>query len=1806
MPPCAARRSTVPREGLSSLVAMLQWRAAHQSDQDAFAFVRDGQRVTERLAYGDLRARALGLASGLRTQTSPGDRVLLLTPHSLDYVVGFFACLLADVIAVPLFPPRRNRSLKRIAAVAANAEPSLALTTHEALSGREQIVARANSLGRFPWMAVDQEMDGPDIPAVEPSQEAVAFLQYTSGSTGTPKGVMVTHRNLMHNQEAMHQAWNTGVSSLVSWLPMYHDMGLIGMVLQAVYCGIPAILMSPVEFLQTPLSWLRAISHFRATTSGAPNFAYALCADKIPKEQRRELDLRSWRVAFNGSEPVHASTLQRFQETFASAGLSRNTLFPAYGLAESTLMATAGTRSAEPVIREFDRGSLEAGTGARAGTSELGQTLVGCGKSIADQELAIVDPSTHRRCPEGDVGEVWLRSPSVAKGYWKNAEATRQTFQAKIIEEGPRSYLRTGDLGFLDQGELYVTGRCKDLLIVRGRNLYPQDLEACAAEAHPALHGGRGAAFVVDEFNQRKQEITSERKHERNNDDQRLVLLHEASLKPGTDHAVLRAVREAVEEEFEVELHSVVLLRMGTLPRTTSGKVQRRQSRREWRERSLRVLAEWVRGDDEDSVVASDPRDWFSQQLREAEASSFDESLALRALGFDSLRWMTLLHRIEDRFQVLVPFADILDGLTGRELLERLESADDRISSAVRGSGQRQPPASEDRSGTSQANRQSTEVSHQPLSFGQESLWFLHALAPESSAYHVPLALGFSGTLDRAKLHESLAILLQRHPALRTVFPATDGQPQRVVRETAPLPLSDHNASTGNPATLDRRIRREIARPFDLETGPLIRFSLFPRHAGGDVLLMVAHHLVVDYWSMSILMEQWQRLYRGVESAEPAASSEWANEDHARWQQNWIRSDEAQTQLEYWSDQLAHLPTVDLPTKAPRPREPSASGRVLPATLSSSLVAKLEELSQQHDTTLFVTTLAAFAALLTRYTDQQDLPIGTLTAGRHRSAWKSVVGYLVNPLVLRCKTNGNPRFDELLERVHRITSGALRHQDFPFDRLVETLAPRRDSNRTPLFQILFLWQNAHHHQGQDLSAFAMGRSGGQLQFGDLSVESVPLPQEVTQFDWSLVLASSGDEVLVNLEYKNQLFDAELAEGFQDHYRAFLESIAQNPHQRLSEIPIFDREERIALEPGPPSPPESPSTVLSLLNEHPRQRPEQPSVTDSNTSLTWRELHERAEAWSAEWQRRGVGAEALVGLWMERSVELVAAWLGIWKAGAAVLPFDDRDPPERVLRLAKQAKAIAMVTDRPGALTDDRDSRSPEIPVLTTIDPRQGKTMPSPVVDPDQLAYATFTSGSTGTPKAVQVTHANVASAFRSWEKEYQLVPGLSHLQMARASFDVFVGDLVRALASGGRLVICPWQTLLEPQSLLSLLHRESVGVAEFVPSVLNALLDHLEECDERLPPMQILAVGSDVFPGSDQRRLRERADPHTRLVNSYGVTEATIDSTFHPMIGDQPRSTVPIGTAFAGTTLAVTDSAGSLVPSGVPGELWIGGAGVSRGYLNRPDLTAERFVPDPWSSTPGARCYRTGDRVRRSFGGPLEFVGRSDQQVKIRGIRVELSEVRIELCRLPEVVEAEVLATPREDGPRRLLGYLVLRDPDQSMDAVRTQLRTRVPEAMVPAKLIRLHELPRNANGKVDRRQLPRDEVTFSKPTAREPETAVERALIEVLADVLNVPIVSVEDNYFDLGGDSILTIRYVARARRRGIEFKPEHVFQHQTARELARHCRVSPDSSPQAVSTEPSARTTSPAPFSMVDLDATQWSKVSSLLDEEDEEPA
>ncbi len=1053
----------------------------------------------------------------------------------------------------------------------------------------------------------------------------------------------------------------------------------------------------------------------------------------------------------------------------------------------------------------------------------------------------------------------------------------------------------------------------------------------------------------------------------------------------------------------------------------------------------------------------------------------------------------------------------------------------------------------------------STDTFVFPTSFAQRRLWFVHQLEPGSPSYNVTTALGLTGRLDLGALEHSLSHVIARHEALRTTFRLVDGEPVQVVapRLEIQLPFADRTALSPeeHDSEIQRLVQIQARLPFDLERGPLLRAQLVRLAPDEHVLILVVHHIVFDGWSAGVLSHELSECYRAFSAGRapqlPDLSVQYA--DFAVWQREWLAGSAFDQQVAYWRTQLAGAPAVlDLPTDFPRPAVQRRRGATERLMLPARLLEKVRALSQQEGATVFMTLLAGFQLLLSRYTGQKDIVVGSPIANRPRSELEHLIGFFVNSLTLRTDLSGDPSFRELLRRVRTVALGAYAHQDLPFERLVEELNPERVGDRNPFFQVMFVLQNAPR---------------ARLALPGVTIRSLPTKTGTAKFDLALHMRQLSRGLIANLEYNTDLFDAGTITRMLCHLERLLEEVTTNPDRPLSGISLLSSDEQRQVlyewnQTARPLPAEE--AVHRLFERQAAIRPDAVAVEDGFERISYGELNRRANRLARYLQRHGVGAEVSVGVAAERSADLIVALLAVLKAGGAYLPLDSRYPAERLASMLQDARVGVLITsgggflDPPGGvpvvrLDGDKDR------IATQAD--GDLSNPSSA---DQLAYIMHTSGSTGQPKGIAVPHQAIVRLVLNTDY-LQLTAEDRVAQISNPSFDAATFEIWGALLNGGRLVLMQQDVVLSPEEFGNEIRQRGITAMFLTTSLFNLLAaSH---------PGVLATVRHVLFGGEapDPRRVRElfAHGPVQRLLHVYGPTEVTTFATWFE-VHDVPEGspTVPIGRPIANTTAYVLDDDLLPVGVGIPGQLYLGGPGLARGYFGRPALTADRFVPDPFcsrDSLTGGRLYRTGDRVRLRPDGTLEFLGRLDDQIKLRGFRIEPAEIEAALAQHPAVRECAVVVRDDLPGGRGLVAYLAAHSSNGDshsltngeLSSLRAYLRSRLPEFMIPAAFVVLERLPLSPSGKIARRALPRPEITSadSNRLTTLPQTDTEKELAALWQTLLGRDGIGLEDNFFDLGGHSLLAVRLFADIERAfGRKLPLSTLFQAPTLGALAR----------------------------------------------------
>ncbi len=1321
----------------------------------------------------------------------------------------------------------------------------------------------------------------------------------------------------------------------------------------------------------------------------------------------------------------------------------------------------------------------------------------------AGPEIAIMDEQGNF-LTVGQIGEILVRGPTLMRGYDNNHEANEHAFT--------QGWFRTGDQGYVDaDGYLFITGRLKEIINRGGEKIAPHEVDDVLMD-HPAV--AQAVAFAVPHTHL-GEEIAA------------AIVLHRNASATASE---IRQFAARCVAPFKVPRYVFIV---EDIPKGPSGKVQRLGLA----EKLGLTVPEQARPPiDADNAAPRTPVEeilvglWV--RVLGIERVGIHDDFFL--VGGDSLLATQLISRIRDTLHIEVSFPSFFDTPTVADMARRIEAA----SRAVPGlQAPSMHPMPRDRV--------------IPLSLAQERLWFLDQLQPGSAAYNIPAALRLQGLLNVVALEQSLSAIRRRHEILHTSFPAEDGRPVQAIARALPwtLPMVDLQGvpEQAQEAQVCMLACAEAQRPFDLAQGPLWRTTLLRLAAEEHVLLLTMHHIISDGWSQGVFWRELGGLYEAFAMGKPSSLPELSIQyaDFASWQRQWLQGDVLDSQLAYWKQQLAGISMLQLPTERPRPAVQTFRGARHPVLFSQTLLQALKGLSQRHGVTLFMTLLATFQALLHRYTGQDDIVVGSFIANRNWLETEGLIGFFVNTLVLRTDLSGHPSFRELLGRVREVTLGAYSHQDLSYEKLVEELRPPRDLSRNPLFQVLFTLRNAPR-QTPELAG--------------LTLSFLEVYTETAKFDLTLELGETPEGLRGWFEYRTDLFDAATIARMARHFHILLEGILADPEARVATLPLLpaDERRRLLVEWNDTAADYlQDKCIQELFEDQVARTPNAVAVVCEGAHLTYHELNRRANLVAHHLRGLGVGPEVLVGLCLQRSLEMVVGLLGILKAGGAYVPLDPTYPLERLAFMLEDAQVSLLLTQE--SLVAELPTATSAVACLDSGWPtiaRHSEANPISGVTAANLASVLYTSGSTGKAKGVPGTHRATLNVLAWLWHAYPFVAGEVACQKTSMSFVDSIQELLGPLLRGTRTVLIPDEVVQDPYKLVETLAAHRVTRILLVPSLLRMLLDTHTDLQSQLPSLTTWSTSGEALSRELAQCFQERL-PQRVLLNLYGSSEVSADSTWYDTRRGESLPCVPIGRPIANTQVYLLDHHLQPVPIGVPGELHVGGASLARGYLNRPELTADKFVPNPFSDAPGARLYKTGDLARYLPDGNLEYLGRLDHQIKMRGFRIELGEIEAVLGQHPAVRQAVVLAREETPGDTRLVAYVVpTREPAPTTGELRGFLKAKLPEYMIPSGYVILEALPLTPNGKVDRNVLPQPERGRPELESRfvAPHDAVERELTHIWQELLGVTPIGVQDDFFELGGHSLLAVQLCAQIdKRMGIRLALATLFERPTIAHLA-----------------------------------------------------
>jgi len=1668
----------------------------------------------EELSYEELNRRGNRVGHQLReVGVGPGKVVGLLGRRSASFLVGLMGILKAGGAYLPLdakAPVKRQREMVEESQMSA-----LLVSREYAKVLREE--GEGELHGRGVEIRILEDIVGGGAEGDGWSENLrvriwgreLAYVIYTSGSTGKPKGVMVEQGGMMNHLYAKVVDLELGEADVVAQTASQSFDISVWQFLASLLVGGQVVVVGEKE-AQDAEELEKVLVGKRVTIfETVPSMLQAMVGEAEGKESGEWGKLR-WVLVTGEACPVEL--WRKWRRSGGGIGL---------------LNAYGPTECSDDVTHYIASGRPEKGISS----VPIGRPVANTRAYVLDEEMEVV--------PVGVAGELYIGGEGVGRGYIRHGELTAERFVPDPFAKGGRGgrLYRTGDrVRYRRDGNLEFLGRLDQQVKVRGYRIELGEIEATLA-SHAGIRAGVVIAREDTPGEKRLVAYYTSAKTE--------MLLEGESSEPKGVVVGAEQLRAHLAAQLPEYMVPAAYVRLERLPLTPNGKLDRKALPAPEADAYSICGYEAPQGEMETILAAV-----WAEVLKVERVGRQDNFFEL---GGHSLLAVRVISRVRQALEVKVLLGDLFAQPVLSDFARNLEEA---VQAKL-------PPITVAERGE-----------RLPLSFAQQRLWFLAQIEGVSEAYHIPFGVRLKGRLDQSVLRQALNRIVARHEALRTTFVALEGQPvQRIASvEDSGFHLVEHDLRNESDmqGDLDQLTVGEARASFDLERGPLIRGRLIRLGEDEHALLITMHHIVSDGWSMGVMFNELSMLYGAFVRGEGDSLEELRVQyaDYAVWQRKWMEGEILQEQAEYWKRTLAGAPgLLDIPTDYVRPAEKDYAGASIGLELDAKLTAGLRELSRRYGTTMYMTLLAGWVALLGRLSGQQDVVVGTPVANRGRSEIEGLIGFFVNTLVLRLDVSGAPTVGELLKQAKAQAIAAQQHQDIPFEQVVEIVRPVRSLGHSPVFQVMFAWANM---------------PAGRLEFHRLEIKPLAsAPHGVAKFDLTLALQEAGERIVGAVEYATSLYEQSTVGRYLGYFRKFLEGMVADDTQAVDRVPLLTAPERHRLlyewnEAGAEYPRER--CIHELFEEQVKRSPEATAVVFEEASLSYGELNGRANRLGHYLRELGVKPDTRVGICAERGLEMVVGLLAILKAGGAYVPLDPGYPVERLRYMLEDSAPAVLLTQ--GHLKELFSGISKSLLVLDLAagsscwenQPEENPERASMGLMPDHLAYMIYTSGSTGMPKGVMVSHHNLVSSTSARKLAYG---GFGRfLLLSPISFDSSIAGVFGTLINAGTLFIAGHDILRDPARLNDYIQRSRVESLLCVPSLYQQILEDSVASEHEKQLSCVIVAGEVCPPNLVTKSLQDI--PEAALFNEYGPTEGTVWASMHRCVDQSAQRSVPIGRPIANARIYIVDGQGEPVPVGVRGELYIGGAGVARGYLNRAELTAERFVGDPFSAEPGARMYKTGDLGRWLPDGTIEFLGRNDDQVKIRGFRIELGEIEAKLASHAGVREAVVIAREDTPGEKRLVAYYSAATTERVLEGesgepvgvvvgaeqLRAYLAAKLPEYMVPAAYVKLERMPLTPNGKLDRKALPLPE--FLARRNHSIRTLEEEMLRSLFAEVLGVAQVELDDNFFELGGHSLLVAQLGRRIRAvLGVETSIRTFLEAPTVASLATRLHIKPSAS-------------------------------------------
>lgn len=1668
-------------------------------------FIESGQN-SQFLSYEELYRSALHVLSYLQQSgLQPKDELVFQIEDNKTFVIAFWACILGGIIPVPVSVGHNDEHKQKLFNIWGVLNNPYLIVAEPVFRSFRDFAGKAKLNAVYEQLAVriiDEEealMHEGQPQVFEPTQNDIAFVQFSSGSTGDPKGVVLTHGNLIANMEGISHASNyQSTDSMISWMPLTHDMGLIGFHLNPLYSGMNQFLIPTNLFIRRPALWISKVSEHKVNILSSPNFGYKYLLKHCEDNQYPEWDLSHVRLIYNGAEPISYQLCNNFIAAFSKYGLRNTAIRPVYGLAEASLAVSISNLHEEIKWINLEREQcnfLDTVTISENGSNAL--SFVCVGKNIQHCLLRITD-EFNEELEENVIGHISISGANVTAGYYNNIRETN-----KVINED--GWLRTGDLGFVRDGELYVTGRSKDIIFFNGMNYYPHDIER-VAEVVEGIELNKIA--VAGYFNEAaaKDEVVA-------------FVFHRGSLESFVN--TIQALQAVIGNRLSLELDKIIPVK--DIPRTTSGKLQRFKLLEKYRAGEFaaieQALANLLSAGKPRVHAVTAPETTLEKHLVSIwqRVLQFDEvgvTDHFFELGGNSLRAAEMLMRVMKDFHIELPLKVIHEAPTIRGLAHHIKNA------------------------TSQYHQIeiAAPTAWYPVSSMQRGMYYAWEVDPYAISNNLPVALQVKGNVQHSRLEDCFRQLIARYDALRMSFFMVN-EPVCKISDTVSFTLQQSACAVDElPAVL-----RRMVQPFDLNNGALVRAALIETAAAEQVLFIDFHHIISDGMSVYTFLEELWKLYAG-EMLLPLTIG---YKDYVCREKTRLETGVMARQEAFWKEHLkGELPLLEIPADFNRPVIFNTEGNKLFFTVNTDVVKRLKGLCRENNCSMHALLFTIYNVLLKKITGQNAFVVGIPVAGRRHPELQGLFGLFVNNLPVKTVIDDNASFNSLLQLQKEVINSALDNQEFPFDEIYQKLDYKRDISRNPVFDTMFIYQN-------------MGMPA--IADSSLSVARLPFDPGFSKFDMSMEVFENGNHITYGIEYATCLFTENTITNIAGYFDHLLNSIAAQPETAISNINIVTAATHCRLVNDFNATQVDylyDVAVHQLFEQQVLLHPDAVAVEFEGVEISYRELNDKANGLANLLLEYTGGVAKPVGILLDRTPDFVVAVLAVFKAGCFYIPIDITLPEARIRYMLTDSNAGIVVTDsKRYAVAVDVQIGSDNMDLsIINIDIPFSKTH-QPVINnaaaPGQLAYIIYTSGTTGLPKGVMIEHRSLTN-YISWSADkYVKGEKATFALYTSVSFDLTVTSLFTPLVTGNKVVLYP----NNDQHLLieKVLSDNKAEIIKLTPSHLKIIRDSKAFTYTTGSCIKRFIVGGEQLEAALANDIYTRFNGEVEIFNEYGPTEATVGCMIHQFNPNEPYVNVPVGVPAHNTQIYLLDSFLQPVPEGVYGEMYIAGDGLAKGYLFKEELTAQKFVENPF--VPGTLMYKTGDMAKWLPGAIIEYIGRFDQQVKVNGYRIELSE--IENCLTThELVNEGLVVLKKNSRKQKVLCAYFRSETLVTVTELRNFLSARLPHYMVPVHYVRVDKWPLTTNGKVDVEALP-VALAGDVPANNVPVGEMEEICLNVWRTVLQDDAITLSDNFFEIGGDSIKSVQISARLQEAGVSLKAKDILTYSSIEQISRYAR-------------------------------------------------